>query len=975
MENLSVGSIIKGFVLKEREFVKDINSDVQIFEHQKTGAKLMNICNDDDNKTFTIGFKTPPKDDTGVMHILEHSVLCGSRNFPVKEPFVELCKGSLNTFLNAMTYSDKTVYPVASKNEKDFFNLMNVYLDAVFYPNIYKNDKILKQEGWHYHLENEKDDITYNGVVYNEMKGVFSSPMAHVYRNIEKTLFPDNAYSYESGGNPKDIVNLTYEQFIETHKKYYHPSNSYIVLYGDLDLNKVLGFIDNNYLSKFEKEEVDSNIEKQKAFRKRKEYRYNYSVSDEKQLENQTYLSLNMAIGSVEDVELSLALEIISMLLVYSEESPLKQALINAGIADDVFAIYCSEVLQPYFSIVAKDSTYLKKDKFIEIIEETLSNLVKNGISKKLIEGCINIYEFSYREADTDSMPKGLNYSLNSMGAWIHGVNPIKKLKFEEYFANIRRALKEPYFENIIEKYILNNTHSTLVSLEPKLKLSQNEELKLNNELVEFKKSLSKEAINKMINDTRELLEYQSREDSEEDLKLIPMLSLSDIEREVEELKVDEYDIEDVKLLHYNTFTGGIAYISTIFNVDVVEKENIPYIGLLSDLLTRVGTNNQNYIDLSNEIMLNTGDMSFFTKAYCNSNNKKEFYPTIDGYCKVLRNKIPVAIKIMLEVMNNTSFEDEKRIKELIKERVSDLEVGIVSRGDSLALSRMSSYYSPIINYNEKIDGLEYYNFLKELDDDIDNKIDEIKEKLYKIKELIFNLNNLKVLLIGSEEELNMLKPCIKDLKVSISDKRVVRYRYSFEEDILNEGLLIPSDVQYVAKGYNFRNLGYEYRGSMEVLKNILRYGYLWNRVRVQGGAYGARFNIAEDGNFTLCSYRDPNIKETIDVYNEMSDFVANINLSKRELEKAIIGAISKTQLPTSPHAKGRVAIGYFIVGKTLEDRQKQKDEILNTTVESLRGYSKLIRDVMDMECQVVAGNEKVNKNKELFKKIYSPLK
>ena len=975
MSNLKLGSNINGFILKEEEFINDINSNVQIFEHKKTGAKLMYIGNSDDNKTFTIGFKTPPEDSTGVMHILEHSVLCGSKNFPTKEPFVELCKGSLNTFLNAMTYSDKTVYPVASRNEKDFFNLMNVYLDAVFYPNIYETDKILKQEGWHYHIENEEDDITYNGVVYNEMKGVYSSPISQLFRKIESTLYPDNAYSHDSGGNPNDIPKLTYEQFINTHRKLYHPSNSYIALYGDLDLEKTLAFIDENYLSKFEKEIIDSEIKKQEAFSKRRDYSFKYPILDESQLQNEDYIALNIAIDSVENTELSLALSILTSLLLHSEEAPLKQAIIDAGLGNDAFGVYYSELLQPYMSIIIKGTNKSKKDEAIKVIRETLSRLVKEGINKNLIEGCINMFEFAYREGDSGSMPKGLNYSLDTMGSWIHGVNPIEKLKFEKHFLNIRKALTEPYFENIIEKYILNNNHSSLIVLEAELNSNKKEEDKLRETLNNLKESLSSDEIKNLVQDTNELLMYQSRKDSEEDLKKIPMLSLKDIKREVSELKVDKYyGADGTTVYHYDTFTGGIAYISAIFDVRGVKEEDISYIGLMSDLIIRTGTNKKNPIDLSNEIMCNLGGLSFYTKEYSNKDDR-EYIPTMTAFCKVLNDKLPKAIELMAEVVSNASFEDEKKIKEIIKEKISDIEMSMLSQGHVIATSRMNSYYHPLANYKQKVSGLEYYNFLKEIDSDIDNKINKIKEKLYEVKSLIFSTKNMQLSVIGSKKDKDSMLTLINDLKNSIGNKNVVKNNYSFTEEKLNEGLLIPSEVQYVAKGYNFKNLGYEYDSSLEVLKNILRYGYLWNKVRVQGGAYGAMINTTESGIFTLCSYRDPHIRETIDAYNGLDDFVENINLSDRELEKAIIGTISDNQLPTTPLGEGVVAIDCAITGRTKEDRQSKRDKILNTTIEDLRKHASLIRDVMNQDCQVAVGNEKIKECTELFNEVYSVLK
>lgn len=975
METLKLGSKLKGFILKEEEFVNDINSNVQIFEHEKTGAKLIYIANDDKNKTFTIGFKTPPEDSTGVMHILEHSVLCGSKNFPVKEPFVELCKGSLNTFLNAMTYGDKTVYPVASTNEKDFLNLMNVYLDAVFYPNIYNTDKILKQEGWHYHIENESDEITYNGVVYNEMKGVYSSPINYLFRKIDETLYPDTPYGHDSGGDPKYIPNLTYEQFVNTHKKFYHPSNSYIALYGDLDLEKSLSMIDEKYLSNFDRELIDAEIQKQEAFLERKDYSIKYSVLDESQLKNADYIALNMAVDTIENTELSLALNILKVILLHSEESPLRQAILDAGLGDDAFGIYYAEVLQPYFSIIIKGANKSDKNKAVNVIEKTLSKLVKEGINKDLIEGCINMFEFICREGDSGSTPKGINYSLTSIGSWIHGANPIKKLKFEKDFSSIRKALTEPYFENIIEEHILNNNHSSLIVLEAELNISKKEEENLKKTLSDFKKGLSEYEINNLIKDTKELLAYQSRSDREEDLKKIPILSTKDIERKVNELNVDKYNIDGINVYHYDTFTSGIAYITAIFDVRAVDQEDISYIGLLSDLIARTGTKDKNHIELSNEIMRNTGGLGFNTKEYSVKDNYKEFIPTMTISCKALTNKLSKAVELIIEVIKDASFEDDKKIKEIIKEAISDIEINMMSSGHSIAISRMSSYYQPSAKYKQKVSGLEYYNFLKEIDLNIDNKIDEIKAKLYEVKSLIFNSNNMQISIIGSDKEKDSTIALTERIKGSIDNNDVTKNNYVFTYNKLNEGLLIPSEVQYVAKGYNFEGLGHKYDASIEVLENVLRYGYLWNKIRVKGGAYGAFINISENGMFNLCSYRDPNIKETINTYDELANFVENIELSERELEKAIIGTISNIQLPTTPQRIGKVAIDCAITEKTKADRQNKRDKILNTTTKDLRKHASLIKDVMNQDCQVVVGNEKIKECKELFGEIYSILK
>lgn len=970
MKNLNINSKIHGFILKENEFVKDINSNVQIFEHEQTGARLMYIKNEDSNKTFSIGFKTPPEDSTGVMHILEHSVLCGSKKYPTKEPFVELCKSSLNTFLNAMTYSDKTVYPVSSRNEKDFYNLISVYLDAVFYPNIYNNEKIFMQEGWRYHLEKDSDEIIYNGVVYNEMKGALSSPISQIVRKIKETLYPNNAYAFESGGDPKYIPMLTYEQFLNTHKKLYHPSNSYITLYGDLDLNKTLGFIDKEYLSNFKKSIVDVEIKKQEAFTERVYKNFKYSVTEESKLENQDYISLNLSVGDIDDVELSIALNILTVILVYSEGAPLKQALIDAKLCDDVFAYYCPEVLQPYFSVILKGFNKKNKNKFIEVVERVLRDLVDNGIDKKLIEGCVNIFEFKYREGEDGSDPKGLNYCLDAMSSWVHGSNPIEKLKFEKHFATIKNSIENSYFENIINKYILNNNHSSIIVLEPELNLNEKNEKDIENKLSKLKKSLSKEEIENIVEKTKALLEYQNIEDSAESLETIPTLSINDLDKNVAELKVDKYEINGTEIYHHDIFTGGISYIEVQFNTKGVSQEDISYVGLLSNLLTKTNTETSSYIDLSNKIMCNLGGLSVYTKEY-NKNNDIDNYDTfMNVSCKTLTDKTETALEIIKEIVTETNFEDANRIKDLIKEKISDLEMKIMSSGHTIAIERMSSYFNQLGLYQEKISGLDYYKFLKDLEKDIDSDTEKVKEKLYSIKDLIFNKNNLRITIVGSEKEKNVLLENIEVLQNTLPDNSISYNVYKFETVVKNEAILIPSDVQYVAKGYNFKKLGYEYKGSVEVLEHILRYGYLWNNIRVKGGAYGALINFTSSGNFMLCSYRDPNIKETIDIYKKMPKFVNNINVSKKELGKAIIGTMSNKQLPLSSREIGKYAINCALTEKSQEDRQQIVNEILSTTLEDLRNYSNLMNDILDINCQAVAGNKKALDYPDLFTNV-----
>ena len=966
-----VGSIYHGFILNKEEEIKEVNSIVRIFEHEKTGARLLHMENDDSNKVFSIGFKTPPSDSTGVMHILEHSVLCGSKKFPTKEPFVELVKGSLNTFLNAMTFSDKTVYPIASKNEKDFFNLMDVYLDAVFNPNIYNTKEILMQEGWHHHLENKEDELSYKGVVYNEMQGAFSSPDGVLVRKIQETLFPDNTYSNESGGDPKYIPDLTYEQFIDTHKKYYHPSNSYIFLYGDGNLDKMLEFINDNYLVNYNKKEIDSHIKLQKPYSNIKDVISSYSLAEDDDETEKTYHAFNFVTGKSTDEELYIALDIIEYILLEAEGAPLKKAILDAGIGKDVFGMVDKGILQPYLSIIVKNSEVDKKEEFKKVVFDTLSNLVKNGIDKELIQGCINTFEFRLREADTGTDPKGLIYYLNAMDSWLYGGDPLMHIKYEKTLQKIKESLTTNYFEELIDKYILNNTHASLLTLKPEKGLAHREEIELQEKLANYKASLTENEVEELVKETKDLLLRQNTPDSQEALETIPMLSLSDIDKNVEDLPVQEINHDGIQILHHNTFTSNIAYLNFMFYAKCVEEEDIPYFSLLGSLLGKVDTKNYSYKDLAKKILMDTGDLYFKNDVYSNDKDINKYYPFLEARIKVMDDKVSNSLDIVSEVIENSLYEDKNRIREIIREIISRIEMSFIDRGHQVAISRLISYFSPISYYSDKINGYNYYRFLKEIESNFDNCIDEVKSKLYKIQKMIFNKANLTVTITGEDKELNILKSNLNKIVPILSTEQLQNKEYNFVEERKNEGLLTPSNVQFVAKGYNFRKLGYNYSGNMLVLQTILGYDYLWNKVRVQGGAYGGFANLARSGNMAFASYRDPNLKETLNIYDKAYEFVENVKISNRDMTKYIIGTISNLDMPLTPFMKGEKAINMYIRGITKEDRQKERNEVLSTTNSDINSYSKLIEDVMKQDYISVVGNDKkIKDNKDLFNNL-----
>lgn len=968
---LELNKVYHGFKLLEEKNIKEINSTGRIFEHEKSGAKLFHLENDDDNKVFSISFRTPPEDSTGLPHILEHSVLCGSRKFPSKEPFVELIKGSLNTFLNAMTFSDKTMYPVASRNSKDFRNLMDVYLDAVLYPNIYKYPEIMMQEGWHYELENRDGELTYKGVVYNEMKGAFSSPESILMRKVQESLFPDTPYGVESGGDPEVIPELTQEQFTAFHKKYYHPSNSYLFLYGDMDILENLSFINDEYLKNFDKIDVDSEIPEQKPFTEERKLVLDYPVSFNEKEEDKTFLSLNFAIGKGTDKELSLAFDILEHLLLETPAAPLKKALIDADLGKDVFGSYDNSVLQPTFSIVVKNSNEGKIEEFRKVVFNTLSNLVNNGIDKTLVESSINIKEFQLREAESDGYPKGLMYGIRCMDSWLYGEDPILHLEYEDVLAKVKSALTTDYFEKLIKEHIINNTHRSLVVVKPKKGLSEEKAEELNKKLADYKASLSETDINKIIENTRKLKERQETPDSQEVLESLPLLSLSDIDPKSEELPLTEKDLLGLKVLFHPIFTSGIGYVNLYFDSRTVPQDKLPYISLLSAVLGKIGTEKYGYEELSNIININTGGIRFSGDAFAECGSHEVFHPKFSVRSKALISKLPELMDITGEILGHTKFNDKKRLKEIIQEMKSRLEMRMLQRGHTVAAKRACSYFSPIAKYEETLVGLSFYKFISDLDNNFEAKLEEIVSNLEKVASLIFNKDNVLLSFTGDDKDYRAFEQNFPALFENLGNEEPVYTEYKFEFGALNEGLMTSSKVQYVAKAYNFKQLGYSYTGSLQVLKTIVGFDYLWNRVRVQGGAYGAFANFQWGGNTVFSSYRDPNLVETLDAYNKTGDFVRNFDADNREMTKYVIGTISELDSPLTPAMKGFVADEYYIRHITQERVQNERDTILSTRKEDIKALAGLIEDVMKQNYFCVLGSEeKIKANKDIFGNI-----
>ena len=966
---------LKAYEVIQKEDLSGIKSQGLLLKHKKSGARVLLMENDDENKVFAIGFRTPPSDSTGVPHIMEHSVLCGSRDFPVKDPFVELVKGSLNTFLNAMTYPDKTVYPVASCNDKDFQNLMHVYMDAVFYPNIYQHDKTFRQEGWSYKLEEPDGDLTLSGVVYNEMKGAFSSPDGVLDRVILNSLFPDTSYANESGGDPEAIPDLTYEQFLDFHRKYYHPSNSYIYLYGDMDMEEKLRWLDEKYLSDFDNIELDSSICFQQPFDRMREVVQTYSIASEESEEDNTYLSYNKVIGTSLDEKLYLAFQILDYALLSAPGAPLKKALLDAGIGKDISGSYDNGVYQPIFSVISRNANLDQKEEFIRVIEGTLREIAEQGIDKKALRAGINYYEFRFREADFGSYPRGLMYGLQMFDSWLYDdEKPFIHMQALPTFEFLKENVETGYFEELIQKYLLDNTHGSIVIIRPEKGRTARMDRELAERLKEYKESLSEEEVKELVKATKELEAYQEEESSQEQLEKIPVLSRADISREIAPVFNDEIDADGVKVIHHNVETNGIGYVSLMFDLSGIEEELLPYTGILQSVLGIIDTTNYEYGELFNEINVNTGGIGTSLELYTDVTRvkEKEFRATFEIRGKALYPKMNVLFSMMREILMESRLEDEKRLKEILAMLKSRLQMSFLSSGHTTAVLRALSYTSPVAKFKDDTDGIGLYEKVKEIEEDFDGCKEELIRSLKEIARRIFRVDNMMMSYTSSREGLEPALDALAAVKGSLNAGGEADHTACVIHCTKrNEGFKTSSKVQYVARCGNFIDGGQEYTGALQILKVILSYDYLWQNIRVKGGAYGCMSNFNRAGEGYLVSYRDPNLEKTVEVYEGVVDYLKNFTVDDRDMNKFIIGTMSNLDRPMNPAAKGSRSMNLYMNHITEEMLRQERAQILDAGQEDIRRLADIVQAVLDAGLICVIGSEeKIEQQKQLFGEV-----
>ncbi len=957
-----------GYRLIEKKFIKEVNAECYLFEHIKSGARVLKIAADDPNKTFSITFRTLPESDAGTPHIMEHSVLNGSKNFPVKSPFDVLSKGSLNTYLNAMTFDDHTSFPVASMNNKDYFNLMHVYLDAVFNPLIYKDQRIFMQEGWHYELADKSAPIEYKGVVYNEMKGAFSNPEREMWYRIQQNLFPDNGYRFSSGGYPAAIPSLTYDDFINFHKKNYDPSNSFIYLYGDADLGEELAFIDKDYLSKYTKKETPAAIPVNPPFSAVKEVSAFYPVIEGAPLENQTYLTLNWVIGSGTDQATTMALDILADVLVNQESAPVRKAIQEAGIGKDVYAS-TQNMLQNIFSIVVQNANAADKDKFRNVVMSTLEKVVTGKIDREILRGSLNRMEFGLREGN--DAQKGLTYNMRSMNCWLFTGDPFPSLEYEKQLTVIKNSLTDNSLEDFIKKNMVDNTYGLLFTLEPKTGLDKENTAKITSKLAEIKKKMTPAEMDTLAAKTASLLSFQQKEDSPEALATIPMLKLSDINRDARWFASSRKNEAGVPDLYFKEFTNGIVYMNFWFGLQVIPEDKIPYAALLTQLLGKMDAGTYGYEQLDKSLNINTGGFTTNLSSYLPGHDDDKLMSLFKIQMKTTPDKLDTAFALLSDIIGNTRFDSKERLYELLKRHQSQLESSVTQNGYGMALTRLESYYSKRGVFAEKTRGIDYYWFVTDLTKKFNENPDKVIAALKEVYDLVFTKSNLITGTTCSEEDFKAYSGSFKTFATKLAGKPVVPQKWKLETNQPDEGILTASKVQYVLQGSDFRKLGLTWNGKWYVLSQIMSTDWLQTRIRVMGGAYGGFSNITRNGSVYFASYRDPNLRETLENFKGTVGYLSKFEADSVAMTRYIIGTVSNLDYPLTPADKGEMSFRWYFEGVTQQEVQGDRDAVLSTTAADIRGMSGEIAKVLDQQVYCVYGNDtKIKENKSLFKKL-----
>lgn len=969
-----INKTYNGFKLIEKQFIKEIGATGKILIHEKSGAHLIHIDNTDSHKAFTISFKTLPENNKGTAHIVEHAIGCSSENYPLKDVLSELDKGSLNTSINACTYCDMTMYYCSSKNHKDLFNLVKVYLDLIFNPLFLKRSEFFRQEGWHYCIQKMSDRLTYNGVVYNEMQGEYTDPVVMLEHCINESLFPDTIYKYDSGGIPEDIVTLSEKEFLDYYQKNYHPSNCCICLYGDIILDEFLMLFDKEYLSHFERQLVHNNIPLQKLLSKPIEKEVYYiSESGDKDLNNpygEDYLALSFVVGTALDVELRLALEILEHILLKSAASPLTRVLItenNMGIGLEE-AGYDPLKQQPVFSIILKGTKKEYKDAFEKKVFEVLNDMIVYGVDKDLLEAAIHTVSFSLKEMDTSGESRGIMFSEAMQNSFLYKGHPFKHLCYKEHLDHIMENWDRGYFENIIEKYFLKNNHRVLIAATPSSMTSIKKEKIIRKELDKFKKSLSKDELKELVKNNIDLQKFQESPSKFEAAEILPILSIDDIDKNVERFVVKEEIIEGANVLFNPENTDDISYIHILFDTSAVAQEDIPYLGILSHMLTYLSTKHYTYTEIENEINKNTGGLNCSINVYGDINDPDRYKPIFKISSKIFIDKMPRYIGLIKEIISESYFHEKEKIRELLDYIHYELRRSFILAPEYQSAKRVSAYISQIGMYEEMASGMNYYKMISDLLSDYDNQFEMLSNKLCQIYKDIINRKNLLISITAEEKHYTDIMRHIRNLVCSIPLKNTITNNYFFSFSHKREGCMTSNALQAVATGFNYKKSGYPFSGALHVVANILNSTYLWDYIRLRGGAYGCDLTIGRNGHVILCSYSDPHLIRTLKTYEQIANFLSSIQLTEKELHSYIIGTIGALDMPLSFEQKSHRAYIYKLCNHTHKMLEKERFEVLSTTIQDIKSLSLLFKPLEVLDNYFVIGSEgKIRSHKNIF--------
>jgi Zn-dependent M16 (insulinase) family peptidase len=954
-----INEVINGFEIKNITELSDVKGTLYEMQHVKTGAKLAWLDRADENKTFAIAFKTIPENDTGVFHILEHSVLNGSKKYPVREPFVELLKGSMQTFLNAMTFPDKTLYPVSSRNDKDFMNLMSVYMDAVFHPAIYTNPNIFYQEGWHYEIRHEEDTPIYKGVVLNEMKGAFSSVDETIIDELNRMLFPDNCYQYVSGGDPEHITDLSYESFIETHQKFYHPSNARVWLDGTLDINEVTKFINDEYFSQYEKEEMDFSIPNQ-VEREAQHHTVQYELSKDESKEHRTQIALARIVSSYDQPLKNLAWGLLSTILVSSNESELKKAIIEQDLGEDVELDIYDGIQQPWIVMCVRNTDAEKYDEVMQAIKKCAEGLIENGLDHDAILATLNQLEFKYREKHE---PAGVMFAQRALETWLYDGDITQGFSLNPVFKELRKKVDEGYFEELLKEFFLSDHLSTVVAV-PSYTLSQERVEKEEAKLKEAKDSW-KEDVSKYIALNQTLDNWQATADTEEQLATLPKLTKEDISKDPIVYPYEVIRKYGVDVVLHPAEDSGITYLNFYFNLAGITVDHLPSLGFLASLFTNLPTKNKTVEQIQSAIRKDLGGLSFFLDAYSPTGVHDSCIPLLGISASCLKENTEKAIDLMLEIAKETVFDPEK-ILPLLKQDNESFRQGLLANGQSIAMRRCAAHNSAEGVFREYVGGYESGIYEKNLEKNFEKEIDTFIQECELYQEVLFSKARCTASITG-EDQLSFVEKFVDGLYNV--DAQPAKMHYPLLKD-KKEFIQITGGVSYSAINQNIEETGGKYSPKLNVLSHLLTYDYLWNEVRVKGGAYGTGFAVNQNGNIGAYSYRDPDVTNAINAYKHVYERVASLAASNEDLTQMIIGTIASSEPLLSPLSKVRVADRFYFTNVTYEDRKNNRKAIIETTGEELSTYADVFKKALDEGCICVVGNEETYTKLEGYTKL-----